>query len=80
MMTHRKKRGLLRCLVLAALCTPAVNMVVQASNADTMHDIPAEITALRNARDEIRYRHQAEADVAQAKRDLQISRQNTTEA
>ena len=80
MMTHRKKRGLLRCLVLAALCTPAVHMVVQASNADTMHDIPAEIIALRNARDEIRYRHQAEADVAQAKHDLQQSRQNAAEA
>lgn len=80
MMTHRKKWGVLRCMVLAAICTPAVSMAVQASNVDTMHDIPAEIAALRNARDEIRYRHQAEADIAQAKRDLQLSRQNAAEA
>lgn len=80
MMTHRKKGELLCCLVLAAVCTPAIHMAVQASNADTMHEIPSEITALRNARDEIRYRHQAEADVSQAKHDLQQSRQNAAEA
>lgn len=45
-----------------------------------MHEIPSEITSLRNARDEIRYRHQVEADVVQAKHDLQLSRQNAAEA
>lgn len=79
MMKYRKRQRLLRCVVLAAACT-AAGAAVQASNADTMHDIPAGITSLRNARDEIRYRHQAEADAAQATRDLQSSRKNAAEA
>ena len=76
-MKHQNSRRWMQKVVLAAICT-ATGMTVQAANADTMHEIPSEITSLRNARDEIRYRHQAEADVAQADHDLQVSRQQAT--
>lgn len=78
-MKYKNSRGWLPKVVLAAVCT-AAGVTVQAANADTMYEIPSEITSLRNARDEIRYRHQAEADVVQAKHDLQLSRQNAAEA
>lgn len=78
-MKHRLSSAWLRCLILGMACTTG-GAEVQAANADTLHDIPSEITSLRNARDEIRYRHQAEADMIQVHRDLTSSRRNAGEA
>ena len=68
-MKQRLSSAPFRCLILGMACT-AVSVSVRASNADTMHDISSEFASLRNARDEIQYRHQAEADDRQAHCDL----------
>lgn len=78
-MKQRLSSAPFRCLILGMACT-AVSVSVRASNADTMHDISSEFASLRNARDEIQYRHQAEADDRQAHCDLKTAHHNAAEA
>ena len=69
--TKRKAAGLLA--VITGLGTWGVPALGFAASRDVLHDVRSQLDSLRQSREEIRYYHQAQADVKRARVDLEHS-------
>lgn len=76
--TKRKAAGLLA--VITGLGTWGVPALGFAASRDVLHDVRSQLDSLRQSREEIRYYHQAQADVKRARVDLEQARAGLAEA
>lgn len=79
-MKDETRRKLTCALALLAGFSFGPAVPVAAVSRDMLHDVSGEIASLRQARDEIMYYHQAQADVKRARADLAEAKAGLAEA